>query len=178
MAVIFINWVHANTHQWWTVTSGSHKNTNGRNSDSGGSAFLISLLTLRSLFAIINFANFIAWCLQFFLPNLFFSSCNEQPGVIATFNAKTTETIPICSQCATFGNAGNAKPNCCAFGGAWFGKCGSDDDPNAKYTWSKGHKACVKPSKKLRTFTFTARNDAWSHTSMPNNKNQRARIKM
>ena len=45
-----------------------------------------------------------------------------------------------CPQCATFKKSG--KRSCCAPGGAWVNKCGSDGDPKFEHTWAEGMQAC------------------------------------
>ena len=57
------------------------------------------------------------------------------------------EKVPTCPKCVLFANV---ERTCCAPGAAWSGKCGSDDDPNAEYTWAEGFQACLERTEAAR----------------------------
>ena len=53
----------------------------------------------------------------------------------------TTKPLATCDKCGV--NAKSGKLTCCARKGAWFEKCGDDDDPNFDHTWTEGFDACM-----------------------------------
>lgn len=46
----------------------------------------------------------------------------------------------VFAQCPTCGAYEDGRPSCCAFGGAWHGKC--DDGDGMEHTWSEGFWSC------------------------------------
>ena len=48
----------------------------------------------------------------------------------------------VTSGCSKCGTSKKGKPNCCARGGAWVGKCGFNDDPTFDHTWDEGLEVC------------------------------------
>ena len=49
-----------------------------------------------------------------------------------------------CSKCGTYPKSG--RRSCCAAGGDWHKKCGSDGNKNAEHTWIEGVQACAGKS--------------------------------
>ena len=45
-----------------------------------------------------------------------------------------------CPKCGVYRNSG--RLSCCATGGTWFNKCGTDSDSNFDYTFLEGIQAC------------------------------------
>ena len=57
--------------------------------------------------------------------------------------ASTTSLVDtVVSRCPKCGVNKKGQPNCCARGGAWFGKCGLEGDTNFDHTWDEGLKVC------------------------------------
>ena len=50
--------------------------------------------------------------------------------------------ISVCPKCGT--DKESNKRSCCAFGGAWFKKCGNVSDINFDHTWAEGLQACER----------------------------------
>lgn len=58
----------------------------------------------------------------------------------------------VCYKCG-IGKSG--ERSCCAQGGAWLGKCGSDGDSKFEHTWAEGFRACKQAPTTGGTKVFT-----------------------
>ena len=61
----------------------------------------------------------------------------------ATSSLVTSTRTAICPKC---GINKSRRRSCCALGGAWFGKCGSQVNDKHEYTWLEGIRACESGS--------------------------------
>ena len=91
-------------------------------------------------------------------------------AVILNLCAPGVTIAPPCSKCGM--SKKNGKLSCCSFGGAWFDKCGDDDDPNFEYTWTQGIESCKGKCILMLVFFFYSQcpyvnNRSYGYSHMP-----------
>ena len=64
-----------------------------------------------------------------------------KPASVTTAASRSVEPVFVCPKCGV--NRKSGKRSCCAFGGAWFEKCGDGSDPMFEHTWLEGFNTCT-----------------------------------
>ena len=67
------------------------------------------------------------------------TQCIIQLSAEASTTSLVDTVVSICPKCSV---SKKGQPNCCARGGAWFGKCGREGDTNFDHTWDEGLRVC------------------------------------